>query len=315
MPYIKQETPPDGTVANSTITSASTEKRILTKGSVKVENGKKSCCKKEDREGEEDESVTNSDKSPKVTAPSFSSEGMFLHPSGYVAYGGIGDSEESGDVVTASETCSLPHNGISSTSHRRKPSVVRKRCNESPVKEPISATHNINVSNEFQRYSVLQTDSITSLCHSDSDSDKSTSGFNETTKALEHKKDPPYNSVATGQSDPNVNPNTTENRPHSHINIIQNSSPSNVISQAGLVKVNNRISLVNFTAEELVLHLMKRDDVNKCNFCCLIFQDAAMYHIHRNMHDKTDIHKCNMCGKMLQDKYDFTAHFLSMHQS
>ncbi|CAL1548215.1 unnamed protein product [Lymnaea stagnalis] len=60
---------------------------------------------------------------------------------------------------------------------------------------------------------------------------------------------------------------------------------------------------------------MKRDDVHKCTFCCLIFQDAAMYHIHRNMHDKSDIRKCNMCGKLLQDKYDFTAHFLSMHQS
>ncbi|RUS78563.1 hypothetical protein EGW08_013670, partial [Elysia chlorotica] len=80
------------------------------------------------------------------------------------------------------------------------------------------------------------------------------------------------------------------------------------------VKVNNRVSLVNFTAEELLTHLMKRDDVNKCQFCCIIFQDPAMYHIHRNMHDRSDLRRCNMCGKMLADKYDFTAHFLSMHK-
>ncbi|XP_059155479.1 zinc finger protein 271-like [Physella acuta] len=309
MPYIKQETPPD--VANSTITSASsTEKRILTRSSVKVENGKKSCSKEENREEEDDKSSTNSDQSPKVTAPSFSSEGMFLHPSGYVAYGGIGDSEESSDLAAVSETCGLPHNGTSSSSHRRKSSVVRKRRNESPVKEHIPGIHT-SVSNELKKYSILQADSITN--HSHPDSDTLTSCFKETQKTLEHEKDPPYNGVATGQSDSNENPNKTENKAHCHIN--QNSSPSNVSPQAGLIKVNNRISLVNFTAEELVLHLMKRDDVNKCHFCCLIFQDPAMYHIHRNMHDKTDIHKCNMCGKMLQDKYDFTAHFLSMHQS
>ena len=90
--------------------------------------------------------------------------------------------------------------------------------------------------------------------------------------------------------------------------------PAMAPSAAGVGKVNTRISLVNFTADELISHLMKRDDVHKCPFCCLIFQDAAMYHIHRNMHEKEDIRVCNMCGKFLQDKYDFTAHFLSMHK-
>ena len=77
---------------------------------------------------------------------------------------------------------------------------------------------------------------------------------------------------------------------------------------------NHRISLVNFTAEELLNHLMSRSDIHRCDFCRLIFQDAAMYHIHRNMHDKNDLRCCNFCGKMLQDKYDFIAHFLNEHR-
>lgn len=47
---------------------------------------------------------------------------------------------------------------------------------------------------------------------------------------------------------------------------------------------------------------------------CLL-QDAAMYHIHRNMHDKHDVRCCNFCGKHLNDKYDFAAHFLNQHKS
>lgn len=78
---------------------------------------------------------------------------------------------------------------------------------------------------------------------------------------------------------------------------------------------SHQISLANFTAEELINHLMSRQDVHRCDFCRLIFQDAAMYHIHRNMHDKNDLRCCNLCGKMMQDKYDFTAHFLNEHQA
>lgn len=85
-------------------------------------------------------------------------------------------------------------------------------------------------------------------------------------------------------------------------------------SLAGQVRTNPRISLVNFTAEELLAHLMSRADIHRCEFCRLIFQDAAMYHIHRNMHDKNDLRCCNFCGKLLQDKYDFTAHFLNEHR-
>lgn len=77
---------------------------------------------------------------------------------------------------------------------------------------------------------------------------------------------------------------------------------------------NNRISLVNFTSNDLLTHMMSRDDVYKCDFCCMIFQDAAMYHLHKSMHDKMDVRCCNLCGKMAQDKYDFIAHFLSEHK-
>lgn len=80
------------------------------------------------------------------------------------------------------------------------------------------------------------------------------------------------------------------------------------------IRANNRICLIDFTTEDLLTHLMSRDDVHRCDFCCIIFQDAAMYHLHKSMHEKMDIRSCNLCGKMLQHKYDFTAHFLSEHK-
>ncbi|XP_046335753.1 zinc finger protein Eos-like [Haliotis rufescens] len=80
------------------------------------------------------------------------------------------------------------------------------------------------------------------------------------------------------------------------------------------IRTNNRISLVDFSSEDLIRHMMSRDDIFRCDFCCVIFQDAAMYHLHRSMHDKMDCRCCNICGKLLKDKYDFTAHFLSEHK-
>ncbi|KAL3841880.1 hypothetical protein ACJMK2_020457 [Sinanodonta woodiana] len=80
------------------------------------------------------------------------------------------------------------------------------------------------------------------------------------------------------------------------------------------VRTNNRICLVDFTANDLTTHLLTRDDSYHCDFCCIIFQDAAMYHLHRSMHDKMDIRCCNLCGRLAQDKYDFLAHFLSEHK-
>lgn len=80
------------------------------------------------------------------------------------------------------------------------------------------------------------------------------------------------------------------------------------------IGTNSRICLVNFTSDDLITHLMSRDDVYRCDFCCVIFQDAAMYHLHRSMHEKMDIRCCNLCGKLAQDKYDFIAHFLSEHK-
>ncbi|XP_021345199.1 DNA-binding protein Ikaros-like [Mizuhopecten yessoensis] len=80
------------------------------------------------------------------------------------------------------------------------------------------------------------------------------------------------------------------------------------------IGTNSRICLVNFTSDDLITHLMSRDDVYRCDFCCIVFQDAAMYHLHRSMHEKMDVRCCNLCGKLAQDKYDFLAHFLSEHK-
>ena len=85
-------------------------------------------------------------------------------------------------------------------------------------------------------------------------------------------------------------------------------------SSSNLARTNSRISLIDFTAEDILQHLMSRDDVKSCDFCCIIFHDPAMYYLHRSMHDKMDVRCCNLCGKLLNDKYDFIAHFLSQHK-
>lgn len=96
-----------------------------------------------------------------------------------------------------------------------------------------------------------------------------------------------------------------------NINNLQPTTSNNSSAQVGS---NNRVNLVNFTSADLLTHMMSRDDVYKCDFCCMIFQDAAMYHLHKSMHDKMDVRCCNLCGKMAQDKYDFIAHFLGEHK-
>lgn len=91
-------------------------------------------------------------------------------------------------------------------------------------------------------------------------------------------------------------------------------SSSATSSSSAFTRHNNRVCLVDFSTEELFTHLMARDDVYRCDFCCLLFQDAAMYHLHRSMHDKMDCRCCNICGKLSKDKHDFIAHFLSEHK-
>ncbi|GFN76127.1 Zinc finger protein 316 [Plakobranchus ocellatus] len=86
------------------------------------------------------------------------------------------------------------------------------------------------------------------------------------------------------------------------------------LTMTGLVRTNSRVSLVDFTAPDIMQHLMSRDDVKSCDYCCIVFNDPAMYYLHRCMHDKMDVRRCNMCGKMAADKYDFMAHFLSQHK-
>ncbi|KAK3772755.1 hypothetical protein RRG08_049245 [Elysia crispata] len=85
------------------------------------------------------------------------------------------------------------------------------------------------------------------------------------------------------------------------------------LTMTGLVRTNSRVSLVDFTAPDIMQHLMSRDDIKSCDYCCIVFSDPAMYYLHRCMHDKMDVRRCNMCGKMAADKYDFMAHFLSQH--
>ncbi|CAG5129361.1 unnamed protein product [Candidula unifasciata] len=312
-------------------------KRIKTESDIKEEND----------DDDDDGEMAEHEEGQNIAAPSFSSEGMFLHPSGYVAYGGVEDSEESNDQSPGSnpaEPLNQQGSGTAGSGHRRKPTVVRKRYSESPAKE-ISVVAS-NAVSSFQQFTPLQ--SVMNHGNDNSDADLDESGaedFHDTGETLDDKNDPPYHgnlSTKTGLTPRHSTPlganGVVETRSHSRRNVSQPlNRPSHELlngdkmnpgaqkggltfthnnsSNSGLVKIYNRISLINFTAEELITHLMKRDDVHKCQFCCLIFQDAAMYHIHRNMHDKADIRRCNMCGKLLQDKYDFTAHFLNMHQN
>ncbi|XP_005109431.1 ikaros family zinc finger protein [Aplysia californica] len=381
MPYVKQE--PDLMVGDGNSVpmarSAGDVKRASPMGRSSGSMGPESLIKSQRSEdegqgksnnggqkGEEGEEIEG-EKSPSISAPSFSSEGMFLHPSGYVAYGAVEDGEQSSEQPAASEDAGTPSTAThpqstlpASGGHRRKPTVVRKRYSESPAEEedlsPAQTQDGSGSSvSEFQSFQPLQAKTPSNDSRDEEAEEGNADEFHDTGEVLDDKRDPPYQSSAGRTLGPGASSkaassavsqsqgNIMETRSHSRRSLyqsqprLQHSSPMNgerinapsgrsagnltfsghtgTISSSGLVKVNNRVSLVNFTAEELVSHLMKRDDVHKCQFCCLIFQDAAMYHIHRNMHDKGDIRRCNMCGKLLQDKYDFTAHFLSMHQS
>ncbi|GFR71861.1 zinc finger protein [Elysia marginata] len=291
----------------------------------------------------------------KTSYPTFSSEGMFLHPSGYVAYGGIEDNEDVGyQGQNVQQIESANQHGAS----RRKPSVVRKLPMDpaSTTSEPGNPDTSERA-NQIQRFSPLQSGPrVTSLGSASELED-----FHDQGETVDDKNDPPYHAnssrkpntpgmmtrrASMPQQDQhetkysngrNMNAvgshsqysyhpvtngmdregSTVPQETLSYVSPRASTESGTVMGGAGgeLVKVNNRVSLVNFTAEELLTHMMKRDDVHKCEFCCLIFQDAAMYHIHRNMHDRSDLRRCNMCGKMLADKYDFTAHFLSMHKT
>lgn len=319
--------------------------------------------------GGRDDKKPDVNRPPKISTPSFSSEGMFLHPSGYVAYGGIEDEEEGQDANmhgNGSEGNDQSQHSQGS-GHRRKPSIVHKRYSESPDnRDDPSRTHpedpNTDPANSVHKFHPLNpnTDHSTADMKGNEVGEEDGSDGGDDDKdngeVLDDKHDPPYHGSShikngihgSGLRHPTRHQQgsqhaTIETRSHSrrmnsnHSNSAEslermNSTVASDVPAGGLtyagpgaagnsnsspghVKVNNRVSLVNFTADELINHLMKRDDVNRCQFCSLVFQDAAMYHIHRNMHDKQDIRRCNMCGKLLHDKYDFTAHFLSMHQS
>ncbi|XP_014775400.1 zinc finger and BTB domain-containing protein 24 [Octopus bimaculoides] len=117
-----------------------------------------------------------------------------------------------------------------------------------------------------------------------------------------------HHSVKTSKS---LNSQTHLNR---HRSLLPNRTTSVSTSSSSYARINSRVCLVDFSTEELITHLMSRDDVYRCDFCCLLFQDAAMYHLHRSMHDKMDCRCCNICGKLSKDKHDFIAHFLTEHK-
>lgn len=350
MPYIKQEIEEEGdhrskvTGGGNFTQPQPNAARVACLPPYNEENGSVKTYDEEDRENRLDRDE------PKEAT--FSSEGMFLHPSGYVAYGGIEDNEESDyHSQNMQQVESANQQGAS----RRKPSVVRKLPIDSPSSS--AGSENLIVSegiNQVQRFSPLRNEARLSEMED----------FHDQGEIVD-KNDPPYHANTSRNkpsipgmmtrrasmpqqqqhdtrysSERNMSVASSQSEQYSYHHPITNgieregtimpqketltyasprttadSGNSGMAAVGDLVKVNNRVSLVNFTAEELLAHLMKRDDIHKCEFCCLIFQDAAMYHIHRNMHDRADLRCCNMCGKMLADKYDFTAHFLSMHKN
>ncbi|KAH9507402.1 hypothetical protein Btru_057999 [Bulinus truncatus] len=306
---IRQTPSQDVSHLTSKCDTSSADNSCVLEAEVKSDISSVSIVKKEPCEDSNDDNVgekniSDSEKSPRISPRSFSSEGLFLHPSGYVAYGGTADVGygSAGDEMPDD---SLEHNGklgasqhsisLNSVSHRRKPSVVRKRCNESPARDSSARTCSAAELHGLNHAEIEMSETDTDKkeingCHSpgqplDVESCKAAASLIASTRSCGRKN------IVTGDvklflSIPNGQHGTANEQKH---------------SDSSLVRVNNRISLVNFTAKELVAHMMKRDDVHKCPFCCLIFQDAAMYHIHRNMHDKSDIRMCNMCGKLLQD--------------
>ena len=196
------------------------------------------------------------------------------------------------------------------SSHRRKPAFIRHVDNE-------EGGHSSGFNRDSTAADNFNTDESQSLLMENSGAGLEEEG--------EGEEDEPRGSFQNGFTSTKERMNNGRGSAAGPVPAIQSLLPTR-LSPAGANssgeasamashgRANHRISLVNFTAEELLNHLMSRSDIHRCDFCRLIFQDAAMYHIHRNMHDKNDLRCCNFCGKMLQDKYDFIAHFLNEHR-
>ena len=118
--------------------------------------------------------------------------------------------------------------------------------------------------------------------------------------------------IGSGSSSSSAH-NGIQNSSHHHPHHLRGGDGGG-LTMTGLVRTNSRVSLVDFTAPDIMQHLMSRDDIKSCDYCCIVFSDPAMYYLHRCMHDKMDVRRCNMCGKLASDKYDFMAHFLSQHK-
>lgn len=198
---------------------------------------------------------------------------------------------------------------------RRKPEFVRRLGSKDSDGDAVSEASNedTDIENDEASGNKGTTDYTSTnniLGFSSEELDKFTSSLTELT---ESQRQSLSHSLLLGSSKNHLNNfiNNITNNSHMHSTTAMMGSS---LTMSGLVRTNNRISLVDFTAEDILKHLMTRDDVKSCDFCCIVFHDPAMYYLHRSMHDKMDVRCCNLCGKLLTDKYDFTAHFLSQHK-
>ncbi|KAH9507400.1 hypothetical protein Btru_057997 [Bulinus truncatus] len=207
------------------------------------------------------------------------------------------DIVESSTKVTVDEICerSIENDTVRK---RRKPEFVRKL--ESYDNED-TITNGIDCDNFKDDIRLSNCKNMLGL--SSDDIENIASSLSDLTEMQRHYKQ----NLAKSTAPVNIIPVNSRSHPHS-------AGLNSGLGMSGLVRTNSRISLVDFTAEDILQHLMTRDDVKSCSFCCIIFHDPAMYYLHRSMHDKMDVRCCNLCGKLLADKYDFTAHYLNQHK-
>lgn len=66
--------------------------------------------------------------------------------------------------------------------------------------------------------------------------------------------------------------------------------------------------LSKFTDEEILLELSQRQNLFVCA-CGMVFQDRALYYLHRSCHNPVQPNKCAVCGFESDDWLAFHAHF------
>lgn len=73
-------------------------------------------------------------------------------------------------------------------------------------------------------------------------------------------------------------------------------------------------ALSRFSDEEILLELSQRQAAFVCA-CGMVFQDRALYYMHRSCHNPTDPMKCAFCGFVAVDWLMFHRHFLKHSNS